>query len=254
MKKKSNIALLIILLALLTLACTFPGNLIGIKSPVIEKGSGNVIRSEPSIAEFRAIKLTGGGELRLVQGSEYHLIIEAEDNILPHLTVELNGNTLNLGYEESLWKDRYVPTKPIIYTVTFSSLEEIILLGGAKITAGALDVPALSINLNGGMDLTMLDVYTDKLDIQLDGGANVKLSGEVGEQALTLNGAGAYSAEDLKSRDAKVVINGAGDAKVWATETLDVSLNGFGSVSYYGSPQVTQSLVGLGTITSLGEK
>ncbi len=51
----------------------------------------------------------------------------------------------------------------------------------------------------------MLDVYTDKLDIQLDGGANVKLSGEVGEQALTLNGAGAYSAEDLKSRDAKVV-------------------------------------------------
>lgn len=254
MKKKSNIALLIILLALLTLACTFPRNLIGIKSPVIEKGSGNIIRSEPAIAEFRTIKLTGGGELRLVQGSEYHLIIEAEDNILPHLTVEMDGTTLNLGYEESLWKDRYVPTKPIIYTVTFSSLEEIILLGGAKITAGALDLTSLRLDLNGGVDVTLQNLFADTLELQLDGGANVNITGQVGRQSLTLNGAGAYSAEDLKSRDAKVVINGAGDAKVWATETLDVSLNGLGSVSYYGSPQVTQSLVGLGTITSLGEK
>ena len=80
------------------------------------------------------------------------------------------------------------------------------------------------------------------------------VTGEVGKQSLLLNGAGAYDADDLKSQDAKVVINGAGDAKVWATETLDVSLNGLGSVSYYGSPQVTQSLIGLGSITSLGEK
>ena len=254
MKKKSNIALLIILLALLTLACTFPGNLIGIRSPVIEKGSGNIIRSEPSIAEFRTIKLTGGGELRLVQGSEYHLIIEAEDNILPHLTVEMDGTTLNLGYEESLWKDRYVPTKPIIYTLTFVSLEEITLLGGAKISCDSLDVPNLRMDLNGGMDVSMNAVFADTIELKLDGGANVNITGEVGRQSLTLNGAGAYSAEDLKSREAKIVINGAGEAKIWATETLDVSLNGLGSVSYYGSPQVTQSLIGLGSITSLGEK
>ena len=66
--------------------------------------------------------------------------------------------------------------------------------------------------------------------------------------------AGAYSAEDLKSRAATLVINGAGEAKLWSTETLDITLNGFGSVSYYGSPQVTQALHGLGTITSLGDK
>lgn len=254
MKKNSVIIMIFSLLAVLTLACAFPGNIIGIKSPVVEKGSGKVISSEPAVSEFRAIKLAGGGELRLVQGSEYHLTIEAEDNILPHLTAEMNGTTLALGYEDSLWTQRYVPTKPVIYTLTFVNLEEIVLLGGAKISCDALDVPALKLNLNGGMDLTMLNVRADKLDIQLDGGANVQLSGEVGEQSLILNGAGAYSAEDLKSAKAKVLINGAGDAKVWATETLDISLNGLGSVSYYGSPQVTQSLVGLGSITSLGEK
>ena len=254
MKKNSTIALLVVILALITLACSFPGNLVGIKSPVVEKGSGNVISSEPSVTEFNTIKLTGGGELRLVQGSEYKLVIEAEDNILPHLTAEMDGNTLNLGYEESLWKERYVPTKPIIYTVTFTSLEQVILLGGAKITCGALDVPSFRLNLNGGVDVTLQNIFVDTLELQLDGGANVSITGEVGKQTLLLNGAGAYDADDLKSQDAKVVINGAGDAKIWATETLDVSLNGLGSVSYYGSPQVTQSLIGLGSITSLGEK
>ncbi|MEN6556479.1 MAG: head GIN domain-containing protein [Anaerolineaceae bacterium] len=254
MNKKSTIAFLVALLALLTLACGLPGNLAGPKTPVVEKGSGKVVSSEPAVSEFLTIKLTGGGELRLVQGSEYKLVIEAEDNILPHLTAEMDGSTLNLGYEESLWKERYLPTKPIIYTVTFTNLEQLILLGGAKITCGALDLPSFRLNLNGSVDVTLQNVRADTLELQLDGGANVNISGEVGYQSLLLNGAGAYSAQDLKSRDAKVVINGAGDAKVWATDTLDIALNGFGSVSYYGSPQVTQSLVGLGTIKSLGEK
>ena len=254
MKKLSKIALILAVLALLTLACGFPVNALKDNPPVIEKGSGNVIRSEPAVSEFTTLKLTGGGELRLVQGSEYSLVIEAEDNILPHISTELSGGTLKLGYEESLWKERYVPTKPIIYTVTFVNLEEITLIGGAKITCASLDVPQLQLDLNGGVDVTLNNLHADKLTLKLDGGANVSINGEVGEQSLTLNGAGAYSAEDLKSRAATLVINGAGEAKLWSTETLDITLNGFGSVSYYGSPQVTQALHGLGTITSLGDK
>jgi len=254
MKKNLSIVSIVALLALLTLACNFPFGSVGIKSPIAEKGSGNVITSEPAISEFRSIRLAGAGELRLIQGSEYRLTIEAEDNILPQLTAEMSGSTLKLGYEESLWKERYVPTKPIIYTLTFVSLEEITLLGGAKISCDSLDVPNLRMDLNGGMDVSMNAVFADTIELKLDGGANVNITGEVGRQSLTLNGAGAYSAEDLKSREAKIVINGAGEAKIWATETLDVSLNGLGSVSYYGSPQVTQSLIGLGSITSLGEK
>jgi hypothetical protein len=253
MKKNHRIVISVALLALLTLACGFPAN-IGIKAPIVEKGSGNIITSEPEISKFRAIRLTGGGELRLIQGGEYHLTIEADDNILPHLTAEMDGDTLKLGYDESLWKDRYVPSKPIIYTLTFVSLEEITLLGGAKITCDSLDVPRLRLDLNGGMDVTLNNVTVGLIELQLDGGANVVINGETEKQTLTLNGAGAYAAEDLKSKNAKVTINGAGDAKLWATETLDVTINGFGSVSYYGAPQVTQAMHGLGSVTSLGEK
>ena len=94
MKKNLSIVSIVALLALLTLACNFPFGSVGIKSPIAEKGSGNVITSEPAISEFRSIRLAGAGELRLIQGSEYRLTIEAEDNILPQLTAEMSGSPL----------------------------------------------------------------------------------------------------------------------------------------------------------------
>jgi hypothetical protein len=82
----------------------------------------------------------------------------------------------------------------------------------------------------------------------------VDLAGQVTRQEATVNGVGSYRAGDLNSQVAKIAVNGAGGATLWARESLDVRIAGVGGVSYYGNPQVTKDITGVGVFRSLGEK
>ena len=51
----------------------------------------------------------------------------------------------------------------------------------------------------------------------------------------------------LESREAKVSITGAGDATVWAHDSVDVKIVGSGDVSYYGDAKLSKSVMGSGS-------
>lgn len=46
-------------------------------------------------------------------------------------------------------------------------------------------------------------------------------------------------------------VTGSGDAKVWATETLDAKIVGSGNIAYKGAAKVTESKLGSGSIEKL---
>lgn len=254
MTSKVIIVVLILTLLGLTQSCNLSASLPTVPTPLIKRGSGNMISEERTISEFNTLSISGGGEVKLVQDDEYKLIIEAEDNILPHITSEMDEDHLTIGYDETLWKDRVLPTKNITYTLTFPNLKGITLQGGAKIEGNDLDLPELTLEINGGANINLNRFKTDALTIQLDGGANISINGEAASQSVIINGASKYKAENLRTSETDIEINGAANAKVWAIDTLDVRINGVGSVSYYGNPTITKDIQGLGTVTSLGEK
>ena len=57
---------------------------------------------------------------------------------------------------------------------------------------------------------------------------------------------------EVKARPWRV--SGAGDATVWAVDSLAVTLSGVGNVSYWGDPQVEQTITGVGVINWLGAR
>jgi hypothetical protein len=58
-------------------------------------------------------------------------------------------------------------------------------------------------------------------------------------------------AENLEARDVGIRISGSGDAKVHATETLQVTIAGSGDVRYRGQPKVTKKISGSGDVRPL---
>jgi len=116
----------------------------------------------------------------------------------------------------------------------------------------SIETDRFALKLSGAGQVNIKVLSAEMLEVDLPGACVIKVSGKVGEQRITISGAGSYSASKLESRRASVDLRGAGQATVWAVEYLDVTIRGLGSVEYYGTPTVKKSISGLGTVTSLG--
>ena len=188
------------------------------------RGSGNVITESRDVGGFSEIALAGSGKVRVdVNGTE-SLIIEAEDNILPLLTSEVNGGRLELGAESSI-----SPTTDIIYTVSAVALEGVAVSGSGEVAATG--------------------VAADSVDVDISGSGRVEPTGTAGTLGVEIAGSGRYLGESLESSIGTVRVSGSGTAVVNVTDDLDVDVSGSGDVQYIGDPTITESISGSGDIS-----
>jgi hypothetical protein len=222
--------------------------------PDVITGSGRVTQEARAVDGFDSVALRGSGELSITQGASEALVVEAEDNLLPHIVTEVDGSTLEIGFDRATWQSSLRPTKPIRYQLTVRQLEAVELGGAGNVLASSLRVGDLRLDLAGSGSVTIEHLEAGRLDVILSGTGSIAVAGEVADQAITLSGAGEYVAGDLESRSAEVDLPGSGDVTVWATESLDIDLSGTGTVSYWGDPDVQRRLSGSGDINPMGDK
>jgi hypothetical protein len=186
-------------------------------------GSGNVIVEERDVSGFSAISLSGSGEMIIHQTGKESLSITADDNLLPLLNSEVNGDELVLDAEANI-----NPTKPIIYRLEVGKLTGIELSGSGTVRAEGLVTPSLTIEGSGS--------------------TAVHISGQADTQEISISGSGDYQAENLRSKEVTITITGSGNVVVAASDRLDVTITGSGSIDYVGDPVVTKSVTGSGTV------
>lgn len=248
MKTKMRLLLVLAMLAMATLACSFPS----IKTPKVELGSGKEINEDRAVEAFSGIDFSGGGKIKLVHGTEYKLNIAGEDNVLRYITSEVKNGVLVIAFEKDVVAT--FSTKDVIFTITYVDINKLEVNGGAVIEAENLGVQNLQFVINGGGSTTLKTQGMDALDVRLDGGNNFVISGLANSQTVEINGGGNYDAADLKTENTSISMAGAGNAEVWATNTLSAKIVGVGKISYWGSPTVTEDVNGLGMVESQGEK
>ena len=226
---------------LLTIGCS---RLVGVV------GSGHVIsQTRPVPAEVNAVSLGGVGELMIVQGGPPSLVIEAEDNILPHITSETKNGLLEIS------ESGIAPTKTIHFILTVGQLNKIFSSGAASIRLDSLTIPGvleLRVEGAGGVNISKLESASVKA--VLAGAGDIKIQGRTRNQEIDISGAAKYLAGDLRTQSTRLDVSGAGDAKVWAMSDLDVTIDGAGDVDYYGSPKIKKAINGVGSLHSLGDK
>jgi len=92
------------------------------------------------------------------------------------------------------------------------------------------------------------------VDVNINGSADINLSGDTYEQNISIDGSSNYFAADLHSQLGDVAIHGIGDVTVWVVDNLAVHIPGTGSVKYYGDPIISFSDPGHGELEHLGKK
>lgn len=232
-----------------------------------ERGSGNLVREERDVHDFNEVELHQIGNLIITQGDEEKLVIEAEDNILPHIETTVSGGCLIIERQHLLF-DWMHPTLPITFYLSVKVLNRVKLSGSGgiecdrlksdrfrleisgsgKTTFGELAADSLEINISGSGDGRFGNVSAGEIETRISGSGDLTLAGQVASQEIRISGAGKYDADELSSESARVDITGAGDARLRVARELRVSITGSGSVRYHGSPTVQQRISGSGRV------
>ena len=235
------------------------------------RGKGPVVSEERSLPDFSELDLLGEGDVYIEVGEQTAVRVEAQENLLPYLETEVEGNTLRIRTRKGA---NLYSTEPIRFYVTVRALNSIQLSGSGDIFVKTLSADQLNVNLIGSGNVRMDDLDSDRLKLRLGGSGKIELDelnaneidtdifgsgnvrisgGSVDTQEVQITGSGNYNSEDLSSRTADVKIPGSGSVTLRVSDQLSISIFGSGDVRYYGSPSVDQTIVGSGSILQLGK-
>ena len=210
---------------------------------------------EKDLDLFTRISHKGIGMLVLKQGERCHMKITAQPEILDNIRFSVFANTLEItmhdAWELGLKSLFSLRTPDFVIEVTVTDLTELIQRGaGAIKNEGVLELPRLRVE-NRGLGEVTLNVHCHELTTLLAGMGNINLQGEADSHSAEIKGAGMLEANELQTKNTRVINSGVGSSNVYATETLYAELNGVGRITYRGNPRVQSKLNGLGSIVSV---
>lgn len=232
-------------------------------------GSGNIITRRVNIADFSRIETSRAVHLVVEKRSGREAIIEADDNIMPYVIVEVDGGCLNVGIDNEIKSLNNVtvkvtvPSDGNISAISASSASRVTVeteiktpklmldaSSAANINIAKSDVGTCSIdassaaNVEGAIkaDNCVIDMSSAsdvnvallavKCDVTATSAASATLSGEAGDIEITVSSAAKVDAMDLNARNADVSASSGGSIKITCMKSIDASASSGGSVKY----------------------
>ncbi len=232
-------------------------------------GSGNIITRSVNIADFSRIETSRAVHLVVEKRSGREAIIEADDNIMPYVIVEVDGGCLTVSIDNEIKSLNdvtvkvTVPSDGNISAISASSASKVTVQAeiktpklmldassAANINITKSDVGTCSIdassaaNVEGAIkaDNCVIDMSSAsdvnvallavKCDVTATSAASATLSGEAGDIEITVSSAAKVDAMDLNARNADVSASSGGSIKITCMKSIDASASSGGSVKY----------------------
>ena len=176
-------------------------------------GSGIAATELRDVPPFQRVRVQGQGNLLVRVGGNRAVHIETDDNLLPYVLTDVDGDTL---------------------TVKMKDGQSYSFRRGLHIV---IDIPAITgVALAGAFDADLHGVRGQAFEASIAGSCDIRADGEVDTVAASISGSGDIDISELRARNASVRIAGDGDVEVNVTGRLDVSISGSGDVLYAGDP------------------
>jgi len=213
---------------------------------VMAQDDNGWVSKEYSVSDFSEIYLKGGYKVYLSQGKQPALTVKTTgEEMFDILDVRNSGDELRLEMDHD-----YLSYRRIRLYITVTDLEQIKAEGGLSLDSdGYLDLKDIKIQVQGGANVD-LEMKARNVDVIGEGGVLIDLSGVAESLSVRLSGAGHVDADELKTEDVDIRIEGVGTGSVYATKTLYTQINGVGKIWYKGEPVVTKNIDGLGSVSN----
>jgi hypothetical protein len=198
------------------------------------------------VSSFRSLVLKGKGDILLTQGENESLVLEADQEVLSHITSEVKEGVLTISYKS--WFDFLLPSSSLKVYVTMREVRGIRISGTGKLEAGKISTNQLKLETSGSANMKITDLVAEDLLVVLSGTGDFDLAGKVTAQEVQVGGSGKYEARNLESQVASVQVSGSCKVAVHASTSLDLRVSGTAIVNYLGNPRVKQRVTGSANI------
>lgn len=208
-----------------------------------ENGRGARVEEEFDLDNFDGIRLSTDADVFITQGSDHHVRIVAQENIIDELEFKIRNKTLFIDTDHCI--ESY---DNIEIFISVEEVEVLAILGsGSMVSENTIEFNDINLEISGSgsMDLGMVG---DDIEARISGSGDMFLEGEADELDFRLSGSGDLSAFNLEVRKADIQISGSGDAEVNVTDVLDVRISGSGDVLYVGDPDIDSRVSGSGQV------
>ena len=197
-------------------------------------GSGNVVTQEEAFTGFDKVDVSHAFTVDISQGESFRVVVRVDDNLVEHLEVVKQGDTLKIGLEPTPFRN--VRDATMEAEVTMPELTGLELSGASDVTiTGFKSSKMLDVKLSGASSLRG-DIEAGDARFDLSGASSVTLSGSAQDVTIDASGASVVDLADFPVADADVEASGASSATVNPSGSLDADASGASHVYYVGDP------------------
>ena len=203
------------------------------RTPLV--GSGNVLATMHDFSDFDSVHVGNAFRLQIIQGDEFAVEIQADDNVMPHIDVSQSENHLKIRLQSGSYSLQNVTLKAL---VTMPQVRHLDASGASRVAFESLVVSEpLTLDASGASRITG-DIECPRIEIDVSGASRVELSGTVGAAELDVSGTSRATLSALTVGDATIEASGASKAHVLVAGRLDARASGASNISYDGDPEL----------------
>jgi Putative auto-transporter adhesin, head GIN domain len=191
-------------------------------------GGGDRITQTREVAPFDRLDIEDGVDVKVVPGDAREVRVYAGEDVIDRVHTESSDGVLHVDIRD---RGIVIGDDP---------------LGDARVEVSASALRSVSIG--GTSDVKLTDVDVEELELDVEGAGDIDASGTVDRLSATIEGAGNANLSNLAVRTAVVVVEGAGDADLNVSDSLDVTIEGAADVTYRGDPQIRSDIEGAGDL------
>lgn len=209
---------------------------IALSNCTISIGSDDIVKDERDIIGFDAIKVKDGITVELSSG-EFHVMVEANDNIIEDLATELSGTTLLLYLDKNSVKNAHLKvyiTAPGIRKISASASSEVKLMDVLKNSNELTFQTSSSSKISGVVD-------APKINMEASSDSEIELSGHSRKLNLSASSAAEIEAENLKAEIVDASASSAAEIKTFASVELNARASSAAKILYRGG--ATQKVI-----------
>lgn len=218
-------------LLLLSLLALFPISLMA--------QSSKVVKEKRSLSGFSAINISSGWDAVLTQGQNFSVTIEANQESIDNLRMEVKNETLYVSSDRKfrfsdIFKSRSSNIRKV--HITLPELQKINASGGSDILPQTkFSTENMKIVMSGGSDLKSLLLNCQSLDCKMSGGSDATIHLIKGENVkIKSSGGSDVSLSGLSATLVDLQTSGGSDVKLeGATANLQVNASGGSDVAAF---------------------
>lgn len=193
------------------------------------------------LRDFSQLEISGKFDVRVLQDNHYAVELNGPEHEKQQYDVRRTGETLVIDYNRSEnfsweeWEAKGLSLEEIEITITMPSLEKIDAIGLGTITLDDINSDDIEIDVRGPVSVKGR-IEAGDLVIKLTGKSEADLSGTAENLNAQVEFASKLRAYNLRTEDAFIEATGGSSAKVHVTGNLEMEEGIASDIDYRGNP------------------